>query len=104
MRKLGFLIPFFHFFFFFVCFFIYLFIRQIPNPTTARSACNNAKEREKKERQGRRAKKKWIKGQRAKLSTPTPATDMLIGHEELNGKQKKERKIQEAGSYGEPIL
>ena len=70
---------------------IYLFIREIPNPATARSVRVNAKEREKKERKVRRAKKrKGIEAQRAKLSISTRTTDALTGNEEKNEKEKKE--------------
>ena len=64
---------------------IYL-IRKIPNTTTAGSARINAEEREKKERQVRKAKENEIKG----LPTTTPAIDELIWDEEQKGKQKKE--------------
>ena len=51
----------------------------------------NAKERDKKKRQERRAKKrKGIEAQRVKPSTPSQAIDALIGDEEQNGEQKKE--------------
>ena len=52
--------------------FIYLFIRPRPNSAIAGSACINAKESEKEERQVRRA------------------IHALIGDEENNGKRKKE--------------
>ena len=56
------------------------------------SARKNAKEREKKERQVRKAKKKnGIKGERAKPSTSTQAIDALIGEEEQNRKENKEK-------------
>ena len=55
------------------------------------SACINAKEREKKERQARRVKKrKEIEAQKMKPSFPSRVIDGLIGDEEQNGKQKKE--------------
>ena len=55
------------------------------------SARINAKEREKTERQVRRAKKtKRIKERRTKPPTTTRTIDVLIGDEEQNGKQKKE--------------
>ena len=54
-------------------------------------ACIKAKERDKKERQGRRAKKrKGIEAQRKKSATPTWTIDASIGDEEQNEKQKKE--------------
>ena len=57
------------------------------------SAHINAKEREKKEREGRRAKKtKGSEGQRVKPPNPTRAIYELIGVEEPNGKQKKGEK------------
>ena len=40
----------------------------------------------------RAKKKKGIKIQKAKLPTPTRATDAFIGDEEQNGKQKNEEK------------
>ena len=50
----------------------------------------NVKEREKKERRGRRAKKrKRIEAQGKKPPTPTWVTDALIGEEEGNGKKDK---------------
>ena len=42
-----------------------------------------------KEREGRRKRKR--SRQRVKVSTPTWATDALIGDEEHNGKLKKEK-------------
>ena len=60
---------------------------------TAGSARVNAKERDKKKRQWRRAKeRKGIEVQRAKPPTPTGAIDALIWNEEQNEKQKKEKK------------
>ena len=48
------------------------------------SARINAKEKEKKESQVRRAKKmKWIETQRVKHPTPSQATDAVIGEEEM---------------------
>ena len=64
------------------------------NTTTAPAglACINAKERNKKEKQRRRAKKsRGIEVQRVKSSTPSWATDAPIGDEEQNGKRKKEK-------------
>ena len=53
----------------------------------------NAKERDKKVRQGRRVKKrKGIEAQRGKPPTPTRAFEALIGDEEQNEKQKKKKK------------
>ena len=67
---------------------IYLFIYYTP--TTAGSARINAKKREMKERRVRRARKrKGIEAQGVKPSTPSQATDALIGDEEQTGKQKK---------------
>ena len=63
-----------------------------PDPATAGSTCTNAK-REKKERQMRRAReRKGIKAQMVKPPTTPWETDMLIGDEEKNGKQKEEQK------------
>ena len=54
----------------------------------------NAKEREKKEREARRAKKrKGIEALRVKHPTPSRATDALIGDEEQNRKDTGERNI-----------
>ena len=51
---------------------------------------------------GRRAKKREeIEAQRVKPPAPSQATDELIGEEEQNGKQKKEKK-KERGS-GIPV-
>ena len=73
-------------------------IGRIPTPNTAGWLHINAKERDKKERQGRRAKKrKGIVAQKVKPSTPIREIDALIGHEEQNEKQKKEKK-KETGS------
>ena len=56
------------------------------------SARVNAKERDKKERRGRRAKeRKGIEAQRAKPPTPTRAIDALRGDIEQNEKEKKKR-------------
>ena len=53
----------------------------------------NAKEREKMERQVRRAKKtKGIEAQRAKHPTPSRTNDALIGDEEQNGKRENKKK------------
>ena len=53
----------------------------------------NAKERDKYERQGRRAKeRKGIKAQRAKPPTLTRAIGALIEDENQNEKQKKKKK------------
>ena len=66
---------------------IYSFKRKILNPATAGSARINAKEREKKERQvGRAKKRKGIEAQGVKPSTPSRATDALVGEEEQKGK------------------
>ena len=71
---------------------IYLFIRQIPNPSTAASARINDKEREKKERSVRRAKKrKGFEVYRMKAPTPSRAFDAFITNEEQNGKEIKEQ-------------
>ena len=77
----------------------------------------NAKERDKKERQVRRAKKrKGIEAQRVKHPTTSQDVDGLIGDEEQIGKQKSKKKKKERvpnnsvsshhvhGSYGELIL
>ena len=66
----------------------YLFIRHISYPTTAGSAHNNAKKRDKKDRtkEGEKRRKNGS-GQRAKPSTLTLPTDALIGEEEQNRKQ-----------------
>ena len=53
-----------------------LFIRQIPNPTTAGSARNNVKEREKKERQARRGENARGSGHRARNLLPQPGQVM----------------------------
>ena len=80
--------------------FIYLFylLYYNRNPATARSLRIHAKERGKKKGKVRRAKKrKGVEAERAKLSTPSQATDAHIGDEEQNGKQKKSKK-KEIGS------
>ena len=70
----------------------YLFIRQIPNLTSTRSACINVKERDKKERIVRRVKmKKRSKVQRMKPPTPSRVTDALIGDEDQMKEEKKKR-------------
>ena len=70
-------------------FYFILFIRRIPTPATEGLVRINAKERNEKERQGRRAKKKkGIGAQRVKHLTPTRAIDALIGEE----KQKKKNR------------
>ena len=56
----------------------------MPNPVTAGSTRINAEEREKEERQVRRAKKKGRKGQDVKAPAPTRAICELIGEEEQN--------------------
>ena len=54
----------------------------MPTPAIVELALVNAKERDKKERRGRRAKKrKWIEAQRANPPTPTAAIEVFIGHE-----------------------
>ena len=88
-----------------------------PNHTTAGSASINPEERNKKERQVRRAKKrKRTKAQRAKPSTQSQAIDAHIGDEERIKERKTERYPNPAtqdhtvasydlrGSCGEPIL
>ena len=68
------------------------------NSATAGSAHINAKERDKNERKVRRVKKrKWIEAQRVKHPTSSRATDALIGDEEQNGKQQKEKEKQGVG-------
>ena len=72
--------------------FIYLFVRRIHTPTTAKLTRINVKERDKKGRQVRRAKKKkWVEAQRVKPLTTSRGIDALIGNEEQNGKQKRNR-------------
>ena len=78
---------------------VYLFIRHTPYPATACSARNNAKKIKKKEKtkEGEERKKTGL-GQRAKPSISTLGTDVLIGEEEQNKKQKEDRrKKQEVG-------
>ena len=71
---------------------------QGPSLATARSARVNAKERDKKERRGRRVKeRKGNEAQREKPSTPTRAIDALSGDEEQNEQQKKKKKETERG-------
>ena len=70
--------------------YIYLLYYKL-NPATAESARIDAKEREKKEGEVRRAKKR-IEAQRAKPSTLSQAIEAHIGDEEQNGKQKKNKK------------
>ena len=63
---------------------------------TAGSVRTNAKEREKKERQARRAKKNQeIHGQRIKPPLPTRVIDGLIGDKQQNRKEKEEKRIEE---------
>ena len=53
----------------------------------------NAKEKEKKEKQGKRAKKrKGTEAKRTKLLPPSRAIDALTGDDEQNRKPKKEKK------------
>ena len=65
----------------------YLFIRHIPYPTTAGSARNNAKKRDKRER----TKKKWIGAQGKTIYPPTQTIDALMGEEEKRRKNKRNR-------------
>ena len=48
--------------------FIYLFIKPVPYPATAGSACNNAKKRDKEER----TKKKLIRAEEKPTNQPNP--------------------------------
>ena len=74
-----------------------------PNHTTAGSASINPEERNKKERQVRRAKKrKRTKAQRAKPSTQSQAIDAHIGDEERNGNQKRKKKKEKKGAGPQP--
>ena len=77
-----------------------LFIRRILLLVLART---NAKKGQKKERT---EVKKRIEAQRAKPRTSISEIDALIGDEEQNGKQKKEKEKQGAGpqpSYPGPF-
>ena len=70
----------------------YQFIKQRPNPATAGSARINAKERDKKKRQVKRAKKKkGMKEQRGNLLPQHGAIAALMGDEKQNGNMKKKR-------------
>ena len=78
-----------------------------PTPDTVGSERVNAKERNKKERRGRRAKeRKGIGAQRAKPPTPTRVNDALIGDKEQKEKQKNKKKETGRGpqpSYPGPL-
>ena len=78
--------------FIFIYLFIYLLYRDLHS-STAGSPRINAKERDKKDRQGRRTKKrKVLEAQRAKPQIPSWAIDAFIKEEEQNrtGKKNKE--------------
>ena len=60
--------------------------------------------KKREERQVRREeKRKILKAQRVKPSTPSRATDALIGDEEHNGKRKKEQKERNRERAPNPI-
>ena len=68
----------------------YLLDNYKKNLSNARSACTDAKEREKNERKLRRARKrKGIDAQRVKHPTSSQASGVIIGDEEQNEKQKR---------------
>ena len=65
----------------------------------------NTKERDKKERREKRAKKrKRIETQSMKPSTPFRAINALIGNEEQNGKQEKEKRRKQGAAPNQATL
>ena len=79
-------------------------IKQRQNPAIMGSARVNVKEREKNEKEGRRAKKKkGVKAQKVKPPALTRAIDALIGEELENENEKKEQRERKREPVSNPV-